>query len=268
MAKNQEQKIIVLCALGEGDDTLIQHGIKIALMFKKELCLVFNSQKKKASAKQKDLLHSYAQKVKQELPAIAVSTLNLTEKVQLIPDILAENHEGILILANSLKTKNYTGALAESPIPFLFIHPDSKIMDFNRIVQPMDWRKEHSDGTLWCSYFGRFNTAEIVVVAANDSTKDAKNKVGKNVVLSQKLYQKFSIKHTIYKGSKSSFRNSHEALEHALASDCNLFVMLGSSNITPLDYLIGLPERKTIREAGKLPVLVINPRRDNYILCD
>lgn len=264
----QKQKILVFTELNDNDQTLIKHGIKLAFIFKKELCLVFNSQKKKANAKQKELLNSYSQKVKQELPALSVSTLILSEKGPRVPDILAENHEGILILTNSIKIKNYTRALAASPIPFLFIHPDSKIMDYNRLVQPIDWRKEHSDGTLWCSYFGRFNKAEIVVVAANDTTKDAKNEVGKNVVLSRKLYQKFDIKHSIYKGSKSSFRNSNEALEHALASDCNLFVMLGSSNLTPLDYLIGLPERKTIRKAGKLPVLVINPRRDNYILCD
>lgn len=268
MEKIQEQKIIVYTTLSEGDDVLIQHGIKLAYIFKKELCLVFNRLSKQRNAGFKEQLYQYAQKIKEELPALKVSTLLLSEKKVVLPDILAENHEGILIVANALKFKAYSSSLAESPIPFIFVHPQSEITDYNRLVQPMDLRKENSDGSLWCSYFGRYNKAEIVIVAANDRSKEGKQNVAKNVVLSRKLYDKFNIHHTVYKGSKSSFRNSFEVLDHALASDCNLFVLLGSSSITPLDYLVGLPERKIISKAGKLPVMVINPRRDNYILCD
>jgi len=268
MTKNQEQKIVVLTLLDKGDNVLIQHGIKIAFLFKKELCLVYNSPSKKTQGNAKEKLTAYALKVKQEIPGLTVSSLLLSEQKTELPDILAENHEGILIIANALYVKHYTGALGESPIPFLFVHPESKIMDYNRLVQPVDLRKENSDSALWCSYFGRFNRAEIVVIAANDNSKEGKNNVARNIVLTQKLYHKFKIVHKIYKGTRSSFRIPFEAMEHALASDCNLFVMLGSSNITPLDYLIGLPERKIIDKAGKLPVLVINPRRDNYILCD
>jgi hypothetical protein len=268
MAKNQEQKIIVLTEFSEGDHVLIQHGIKLAYIFKKELCLVFNRFTKKDKAGFKEQLYQYAQKIKAEFPELRVSTLLLQGKKMALPDVLAENHEGILIVANALQFKRYAAGLAESSIPFIFVHPESEITDYNRLIQPLDLRKENSDGSLWCSYFGRYNRAEIVMVAANDKSKEGKQNVAKNVVLSRKLYDKFNIKHTVYKGSRSSFRNSFEVLEHALASDCNLFVLLGSSSITPLDYLVGLPERKIINKAGKLPVMVINPRRDNYILCD
>lgn len=268
MAKNQEQKVVVLTTLNSGDDVLIQHGIKIAFSFKKELCLVHNSASPNNKGKAREMLAAYARRIKQEIAQLAVSTLILSERKTELPDVLAENHEGIIIVANALQIKQYTSALGESPIPFLFVHPESKITDYNRLVQPIDLRKENSDATLWCSYFGRFNRAEIVLVAASDKTKEGQKNVARNIVLSRKLYRKFGILHQVYKGSRSSFRVTYEALEHALASDCNLFVMLGSSSITPLDYLIGLPERKIISKAGKLPVMVINPRRDNYVLCD
>lgn len=270
MSTTQEQKIIVLTALQADDNGLIQHGIKLAHIFKKELCLVHNLPKRnqKLMARAKEKLHAYAELIKKEIPDLRISTLLLSERKSSLPDVLAENHEGIILLVNSANFKKYTGLLSESPIPVLFVHPQSSIFEYNRLVQPLDMRTENSDSSLWCSYFGRFNSAEIVVVAANDQTEEGKNNVARNVVLSRKLYEKFNILHKIYKGSKSSFKNSFEALEHALASDCNLFVMLGSSAITPLDYLVGLPERKIISHAGKLPVMVINPRRDNYILCD
>lgn len=270
MTNSKEQKIVVFIELKDSDQNLIIHGLKLAAIFKKELCLLYNYQpkQKKQHDELKQKLQSYAAIVKKEVPEQLVSTLLLCESQTQLPDRLAEDYEGIIIVLNSLNLRSYTTALAETSIPFLFVHPESKIMDYNHLLQPIDLRKEISDSSLWCSYFGRFNAAQIVTISANDKTKEAKTNVMKNTEMTRKLYEKFKIAHKRYKGSRSSLRNVFEALELALASDCNLLVILGSSTITPVDLLIGLPERKVIKAAGKLPVMVINPRKDNYILCD
>uniref|UniRef100_UPI0032168CA4 hypothetical protein n=1 Tax=uncultured Draconibacterium sp. TaxID=1573823 RepID=UPI0032168CA4 len=270
MTDPKEQKIVVLTELKKSDNSLILNGIKIATAFKKELCLVYNYRKKekKNYSKLKQELKQYLIPIRKEVPGLQISTLLLSESWSTIPDILADEFEAIFLIANSLKFKLYSKVLSESPVPMLFVRPESKIMDFNQIVQPIDLRKENSDSSLWCSYFGRFNNAEIVAIAANDKGKHEKRELARNVELTKKLYRKFQIRHKIYKGNKSSFRNSFEALDMALASECNLLTILGSSAVTPLDLLIGLPERKIIQRAGNLPVLVINPRKDNYILCD
>lgn len=270
MTDSKEQKIVVFTELKDSDQNLIVHGLKLAAIFKKELCLLNNykPKQKKQRDELKQKLQNYAAIIKQEVPEQKVSTLLLSESQTQLPDLLAEDYEGIIIVLNSLHFKDYITALAETSVPFLVVHPESKIADYNHLVQPIDLRKEMSDSSLWCSYFGRFNNAEIVTIVANDKTKEAQNKVSKNAELTRRLYHKFKINHKLYKGSKSSLRNVFEALELALASDCNLLVILGSSSITPLDLLIGLPEKKIINRAGKLPVMVINPRKDNYILCD
>lgn len=270
MTATKEQKIVVFTELTSEDKSLILNGIKVASIFKKELCLVYNYSKKDKNNYSlfKEKLKQYTATIKNEVPHLTVSTLLLSENHMDLPDILADDYEAIVLVVNSLRFKQYSKLLSESSVPLLFVRPDSKIMDFNQLVQPIDLRKENSDSSLWCSYFGRFNEAEIVVVAANDKGKYNKTELLKNIELSRKLYRKFKIKHKIYKGTKSSFRNSFEALDLALASDCNLLVLLGSSAVTPLDVLIGLPERKIIQRAGNLPVLVINARKDNYILCD
>ncbi len=270
MAEHKEQKIMVFTELDQNDQGLIRHGIKLAFVFKKELCLVYNlaKPKSKKAPHAKQQIVAYANLVKKEIPALRVSTMVLSEHRSLLPNVLAERHEGIILVANALNFRKYTAMLSESPVPMLFVHPQSTIDSYKQLVQTLDLRKENSDASLWCSYFGRFNTAEVVIVAASDKTKEAKQAIAKNVLLTKKLYEKFNIQHKVYKGTGSSFRNAYEALELALASNCDLFVMLGSSGITPLDYLVGLPERKIMKRAGKLPVMIINPRRDNYILCD
>ncbi len=270
MTESKAQKVIVLTELKPSDNTLILNGMKIASIFHKELCLVHNysKRKKKNLSIFKTELQNYIKSITAELPGLKVSSLLLTESWSDLPEVLADDYEAIFIILNAEEFKCYSRVLSETSIPLLFVRPTTEILDFNRIVQPVDLRKENGESSLWCSYFGRFNQAEIVVVAANDKGKYAKRELTKNVELTRRLFRKFNIQYKVYKGIKNSLGNSFEALELALASDCNLLVILGSSIITPLDFLIGLPERKIIKRAGNLPVLVINPRRDNYILCD
>ena len=271
MSEKKEQKIIVLLSLFPSDKTLILNGIRIASIFKKELCLCFNHSNRQKNERDriKKILTEYTNPIKNELPDIKVSTLLINENLKDLPEKLSDDLEGIFLIAGKSDFKKYSKAVTESPIPFLFVDESREtVPDYKRLVLPVDLRKENSDSALWSSYFGRFNDTVIVVVAANDKNKDNKNQVAKNVVLSKKLFQKFKLQHKVFKGQKSSLGVAGEALNLALSSEIDLIVILGSSTITPLDLLVGLPEKKIIRRSEKLPVLIINPRKDNYILCD
>jgi hypothetical protein len=271
MAEVKAQKIVVFLQLNEFDKNLILNGIRIATIFKKELCLFFHLKKSEAGEKEKvkTRLAAYINPIKNEIPELPVSSLILHDKLHELPDKLADDYEAIILLAGALQFSKYAKALAESPVPFLFVNESSEnISDFKKLVLPIDLRKENSDSALWCSYFGRFNGSGVVVVATSEKNKDEQKQVTLNVILAKKLFGKFKIEHKIFRGVHSSLRNTFEGFELAVSSGCDLLVILGSSTITPLDLLIGLPEQKIIKRAGNLPVLVVNPQRDNYILCD
>ena len=271
MAEVKHQKIVVLLSLNLTDKNLILNGIRIATIFRKELCLCYNYSKKEKHKKDefRDQLTAYLIPVKNELPGLPISTLLLSESLTDLPEKLADNYEGILVISGTSEFSKYAKSIAESSIPFLFVNEkEEQLSEFKKLILPIDLRKENSDSALWCSYFGRFNSAGIIVVAANDKGKDEQKQVSVNVALSKKLFQKLKIEHKIFRGTKSSLNNSFEALDLALSSQSDLLVILGSSVITPLDLLIGLPEKKILKRAGSLPVLVINTRKDNYILCD
>ncbi len=270
MSEKKEQKIVVLTHLVPTDKALILNGIKIASIFNKELCLVYRYTKKEKEKRDeiRQKLQEYLEPVKKEIPALKTSAMLVGGRVTEMPELLADDYEAIMLITESFRFKNYAKATASSPVPFLFIDPEAPVSMFSKIVLPVDIRKENSDTALWCSWFGRFNNAEIVVIGASDKGKEMQKMVGQNIRLTKNLFSKFKIQHKIYKGRKSSLGNAFEALELAKSSGSDLLVILGSSTITPLDWLIGLPERKIIRQSEKLPVLFVNPRRDNYILCD
>ena len=78
---------------------------------------------------------------------------------------------------------NYSNALSDSPIPFLFVNTERSVISaFKKIILGIDLRSENKDSALWSSYFGRFNGSEIIIVAANDRSKDGQHAVAKNLV--------------------------------------------------------------------------------------
>ncbi|HSH20755.1 MAG TPA: hypothetical protein VLA03_09895 [Draconibacterium sp.] len=271
MAEVKHQKIIVFLSLNGIDKNLILNGIRIATIFKKVLCLCYNYSKKEKNKKEelKEKIATYLPPIKNELPGLKISTLLLSENSTFLPEKLADDFEAILMIADASKFHKYRKSVVESSVPFLFVNGKNEtISEFKKLILPIDLRKENHDSMLWSSYFGRFNSSGIIVVAASDKGKEENRQVTVNVALCRKLFQKFKIEHKIFRGRKSSFNNSFEAHELALSSKSDLLVILGSSVITPFDLLIGLPEKKILKRAGNLPVLIINPRRDNYILCD
>jgi len=271
MAKEKTQKIVILLELISTDKNLIQHGIRIATVFKKELCLCYHATKNKNHDLEslETQVKSYVFPIKNDLPKLQTSTLVFTEKLAGLPDKLADDDEAILFIAGSSVFKKYANAFAESPVPFLFVNEKSDVVaDYKKLILAIDTRKENSDSSLWASYFGRFNHAAIVTIAANHKNSQKQKQVATNLALAKKIFNKFNIEHKIFLGTKSSLHNAFEALDLALSSHSDLLIILGSSEETPVDKLIGLHENITIKKAGKLPVLLINPRRDNYILCD
>lgn len=271
MSEIKQQKVIVLLSLTATDKNLILNGIKIAGIFRKELCLLYNYKKKEKQNKAafKEKIDSYIFPVKKEIPNLKISRLLVSEKLSVLPEKLADDFEAIIIIAARFEFSKYSKVISESAIPLLFVNEKSDIIpDYKKLILPIDFRSESSESALWSSYFGRFNQAGIVVIASSDKGKDEKNKVAKNVRLTKKLFQKFSIEHKIFRGEKTSFRNAFEALEFAHSSKSDLLIILGSSTITPLDWIFGLPERKIVKGAENMPVLIINPKLDNYILCD
>ncbi len=269
MEQKKEQKIIVLLSFTASDKNIILNGIRLASIFGKELCLthIANRRNIKFKNEYEQKLNDYLKPVNREKPGLKTSALVINKHFRDMPQILADKHEAIIIVVNSKKYKKILKSVPESPVPFLFVNPDTEVSEFKKIVMPVDLRKTTSDSSLWSAWFGKFAKSEITVIASADKNRDSRQQINRNVHFSKKLYEEFGVKHKIIKGTRTSLQISYEALDYAHLQNAELFILLGSSYITPLDRLIGLPERKIIQKANNMSVLLINPRRDNYALC-
>jgi hypothetical protein len=155
MTEKKEQKIVVFLSLAPTDKTLILNGIKIASIFRKEHVPVITTTRFKEKISWRlqikaDGLHTA---IKNEIPGLKVSTLLLSEPVCELPEKLSDEMEAIFLIAPSSQFSAYSKAVTRSPVPFLFVDETlEKVPEYNKIVLPVDLRKENEDSVMWSSY--------------------------------------------------------------------------------------------------------------------
>lgn len=263
------QKIVVLTQLNDSDVNLILCGTRLATLFSKELCLFYHATGNYHAGRIDEQLKKYQEKLHAKIPGLPVSILVGNFRKPTMALVLADEHEAILLVAGSSRIKNLSSTLQNSPVPFIFISealPFSS--DFRRIIFPVDLRPQNKDAVKWAYYFGKHNRSEIVAIGANDSSGDNRRQVMQILETLKRLVEKSGIPHKIYRGTSGSLRIHNEGLEAARELGGDLILLLGSSTITILDLILGLPETKIVRKAEGMPVLVVNPRRETYLVCE
>jgi nucleotide-binding universal stress UspA family protein len=269
MTMPEIQKIVVYLSLDESDTNLMMAGIRLATAFQKELRLLFVSNNRESLEKAEAELARYAATISSKVAELTVSVSAISHPGNNFARILADEMEAIVLVAGASRFKELAKPLRKSPIPFLFIN-EKETFDsvFRKVIIPVDMRQQNKDSLLWSVFFGRNNQSEIIAIGANDSNKDGRKAVAAHLHSLKKLLTKTDVPHKIYRGERGSLSIQREVLETAGQLHADLLILLGSSFVTWLDLLIGLPEEKIIKSAGNLPVLVVNPRREAYLVCD
>jgi len=263
------QKIVVYTQLDEWDTNLILYGIKLASGFGKELCLFYHASGAYNPALIDEKLKKYQKLLHNDMPDLPVSILVGPFRNGKLATRLADDYEAIMVVAGSSSFKKLSGSLRNSPVPFLFFNPQTNNgPDFSKIVYPVDLRRQNRDVLKWILYFGKYQHSEIVAIGANDKSPANRKLVAGHLASLKSTLVKYGIKHKIYRGTLNSLRIHNEGFEVAGQFHAGMLVLLGSSFITLLDLIIGLPEEKIVRQAKEMAVLVVNPRRETYLVCE
>lgn len=263
------QKIVVLLNFDRPDIILIENGIRLASIFSKGLILMQLYEKEKEIAAKKSELEEYKSQIDGKYPKITVSTQVLKSRSQNIGMILADRFEAIIVVALAGRFGSLSKILRQSPIPFLFVNGEtSEVSAFKQIMVPIDSRSHNKDSMLWPAFFARNNRSSVIVLGANEHAASERSKVKSNLASLKNLLKKSEAFFEIHYGKKGNLFIQFEALSIAEKFSTDLLILLGSGYVTWFDLLIGLPEKKILKKAGALPVLIVNPAKKNYLVCD
>jgi hypothetical protein len=248
---------------------VIVHGIRIADILKKELCLLAFWKDKNQKNQIQEKLHQTSTKLKSNLPDSMISTLLLQSSLRDNMAKLVDNYNAVLVVMHQSNIKSALKAFRESTIAFLFVNGSlPEFLRYKNVLVPVDCRKSSKEASLWPSYLGRFNQSMVHLVCANDTEPDQAKMLKNNMSFIQKFFLNLNVRHRFIAGKSTSWGIFNETLANASGWNADVMTFAGSTSITFLDLIIGLPEEKIVRKAGNLPVLIINPRKDVCILCD
>lgn len=269
MANISAQKIVVVCDFSERMKEVIVHGVRLADILKKELCLIAIWKSKSQKIQFQEKLKNATLTIKQDVPEMQVSSLLLRNSLRDNIEKLTWDYDAVLVVLHQSDIKSGLKAFRESSIAFLFVNGDSpEYLGYKNVLLPIDFRKASKETALWASFLGRFNRSTIHLIYAHETDKEQAANLNKNLNFIQKFLTNLHVNHLSIAGKSSSWGICNETIANAHEWKGNVMVFAGSTYISLIDLLIGLPEGKIIRKAGNLPILIINPRKEICVMCD
>ncbi|MBN2805496.1 MAG: hypothetical protein JXR22_02475 [Prolixibacteraceae bacterium] len=242
-------------------------AVYLSIKLEKEVCLFacYSGEKEKQHYEKKASL--YAETILKDIPGIRVTNLIRKGSLKNMVKQLGDEENFVLLCFNQKINKQILQAFYRSGFPFYISKSnESSTSLFKKIMIPIDFRNNTKTATLWGSYLGRFNQSDILLYTANDrKDDDLQAKVESIIAFVRKFYGQFFFNFGFHQGESNSWKIHQEALKASEHHD--LYIFTGSLNVTLLDWMIG-PFEKRIVNQSEISVLMINPQKELYVLCD
>ena len=148
-------------------------------------------------------------------------------------------------------------------VPYLIINQNVTTPQINKALVPVGFLTEEKEKGIFASKLARFCNSSITLLKANDYGSRAERSANQI----RTLFEKLEVSCKIELARKDSFKVQHEASLRASNGEADLIIITASREYGLDDVIFGPPERKIIQNTT-VPVMVINPRPDLYVLCD
>lgn len=269
MSDISEQKVMVVCDFSERMKDVIVHGARMADILKKELCLLAVWKNKENKILVYQNMAATTKSLKSKLPTLQISSLLIKGSLRDNMTKLAKDYNAILLVLHQADIKKSLSAFRESYIAFLYVNgSEVENLRYKNVLVPLDYRKATKESALWASYLGRFNRSLVTVVYAKEKITDQADKLLKNLNFMKKLFSNLKVSYQVIPGKSSSWGIFKETLSRSALLHGDVMVLVGSTYISLIDRIIGLPEEKMVKKAGNMSVLIINPQKEICVLCD
>lgn len=150
----------------------------------------------------------------------------------------------------------------ELRIPYYFVKPGQHI-SFDRVLVPIGFLVEEREKGVFCSGMGRHFHSHIMLMTANDYGTRAQQ----NTEAIKGVMDKGSLNYELIAAKKNSFKVELEAVDRVMETNADLLMISASREYGMDDILFGPKELKVIKKSV-VPLMLINPRKDLYALCN
>lgn len=160
------------------------------------------------------------------------------------------------------KPLNQLKLCRELRIPYYFVKPGQQIA-FDRVLVPIGFLVEEREKGVFCRGMGMHFCSHIMLMVANDYGTRAQQ----NAEAIMGLMDKGGVEYENVEATKNSFKIELEAVDRVMELEASLLMISASRDYGMDDILFGPKELKVIKKSV-VPLMIINPRKDLYTLCN
>ena len=185
-----------------------------------------------------------------------------------IGEVVTEVDAGLVLMGtHGIKgMQKLTGSWAlkvivTSKVPFIVVQGAPKKTTIDRIVFPVDFRRENREKIGWSYFVAKMFNSKVYVFRSEPSKdKKLEHGVRANVVFTEKFMRSKNIRYEIAvaKG-KNSF--AKETLQYAEENNADLILINTTKGISTLDFVLGTAEEDLIVNDANIPIMCVNPRK-------
>lgn len=266
---NGEQKIFIWIDFSAETETSILHGVQVAMILNKEICLLYHPSGKGAYIEDAESrLIQLTGPVAQIVGKDRVHHLVAVQPLQSILTEMAEEYDALLLVAHKKNSKELLRQLPHSGFPFLFVsagnHPDQS---YQKVAVPVGYMKKSKDLALWSSYFARHNGAKVTLLKTIEMFGEDKRMVMNNLFSIERLFKNFQFPYEIVECHTPTWKIQKTALEHALGFQNGLLIISFTYSSSFIDRIFKINDAFVIDHSEDLSVMCINSQRDLYTFC-
>lgn len=244
---------------------MLQSVYQLAMQMDKDFAVLFletNKGKKDKSSTSKSL-------------GILLNNLDIQVKDVWIIDTPIENYsqfcddKGISfmffqLIDNKRQTiSKHLQACRDLRLPYLLYKKNFSSLSSQKLLVPVSFLIEEREKAQFAAAFGRFVGTSITLLQA----KDFGSKAATNIEKISTFLDRFQLDYQVQLANKDSFKLHQAALRYAKDHPYDLMI-ISASRAYGLDDLIFGPEELHLIKRSNIPILLINPRDDLYVLCD
>ena len=149
--------------------------------------------------------------------------------------------------------------VVSSRIPFLIVQDKPEEGKVERILMPIDFKKENKEKANWIYQISTDFHAKVTIFKSNPKDKGFKRKLSSNMKYIENYLKTHDIDYDIVASQgKKSFKE--EVVDYAKSESFDMILIMATRDIKWSDYLFGAPEQYIIANEHNIPVMCINPR--------
>ncbi len=154
--------------------------------------------------------------------------------------------------------------ISHSGIPYIVVQEKPTGKSFNKIVFPLDYKKEDKEKLNWVYYLAQNYKSKFYVFKARKTDPLLRRGLELNLSFCIKFFEKLGVDYDIHTSEgKGDF--AKETIEYANKIEADMLLIMTTKNITFTDYIFGASEQYIIANNSKIPVMCVNPKESGNL---